>query len=120
MSVYLGNQFIGNGNYLGNQNITDNNIFMPPTTSTTTTPTLPPSPCWNQTLVYFTCDDGLNFEFGLTLCNGNQYTITGGSTSPITLTSFYGCLRQGGIIGLGRGTVVTSTTGSNQCGTFTP
>jgi hypothetical protein len=29
MSVYLGNTFIGNGNYLGDINITDNNIFVP-------------------------------------------------------------------------------------------
>jgi hypothetical protein len=28
MSIYLGNQFIGNGNYLGNLNIRDSNIFM--------------------------------------------------------------------------------------------
>jgi hypothetical protein len=30
MSVYLGNTFIGNGNYLGNQNIPDAGIFVPP------------------------------------------------------------------------------------------
>ena len=29
MSLYLGSTFIGNGNYLGNINITDNNIFVP-------------------------------------------------------------------------------------------
>lgn len=38
MSVYLGNITIGNGNYLGNQNIPDAGIFVPvpPTTTTTT------------------------------------------------------------------------------------
>lgn len=41
MSVYLGNNFIGNGNYLGSVNITDNNIFVPPTTTTTTTTAAP-------------------------------------------------------------------------------
>jgi hypothetical protein len=30
MTVYLGNIAIGNGNYLGNENITDNNIFVSP------------------------------------------------------------------------------------------
>jgi hypothetical protein len=52
MSVYLGNITIGNGNYLGNQNITDNNIFMPTTTTTTaapttTTTTVYPPEYWN-------------------------------------------------------------------------
>jgi hypothetical protein len=28
MSIYLGNTAIGNGNYLGNLNIRDSNIFM--------------------------------------------------------------------------------------------
>ncbi len=30
MALYIGNIAIGNGNYLGNENITDNNIFVPP------------------------------------------------------------------------------------------
>jgi hypothetical protein len=52
MSVYLGNITIGNGNYLGNQNITDNNIFVPTTTTTTaapttTTTTVYPPQYWN-------------------------------------------------------------------------
>jgi len=51
MSVYLGNITIGNGNYLGNQNITDNNIFMPTTTSTTTTTTTA-APTTTTTTVY--------------------------------------------------------------------
>ena len=46
MSIYLGNTAIGNGNYLGNLNIPDSNIFMSqsvaPTTTTTSTTTIPP------------------------------------------------------------------------------
>ena len=41
MSVYLGNTFIGNGNYLGNLNIPDAGIFVPPPTTTTTTTASP-------------------------------------------------------------------------------
>lgn len=52
MALYLGNIAIGNGNYLGNENITDNNIFMPTTTTTTaapttTTTTVYPPQYWN-------------------------------------------------------------------------
>ncbi len=41
MSVYLGNITIGNGNYLGNENIPDAGIFVPPPTTTTTTTAAP-------------------------------------------------------------------------------
>jgi len=51
MAVYLGNVSIGNGNYLGNENITDNNIFMPTTTTTTTTTTTL-APTTTTTTVY--------------------------------------------------------------------
>jgi hypothetical protein len=52
MALYLGNIAIGNGNYLGNENITDNNIFVPTTTTTTlapttTTTTVFPPQYWN-------------------------------------------------------------------------
>jgi hypothetical protein len=52
MALYLGNIAIGNGNYLGNENITDNNIFIPTTTTTTaapttTTTTVYPPQYWN-------------------------------------------------------------------------
>lgn len=52
MALYLGNIGIGNGNYLGNQNITDDNIFIPTTTTTTaapttTTTTVYPPQYWN-------------------------------------------------------------------------
>jgi hypothetical protein len=39
MSIYLGNTEIGNGNYLGNLNIRDSNIFMSQSVATTTTTT---------------------------------------------------------------------------------
>lgn len=50
MSVYLGNTFIGNGNYLGNENIPDAGIFVPPPPPTTTTTTIFPPQFWNVRL----------------------------------------------------------------------
>ena len=47
MSVYLGNIFIGNGNYLGNENIVDAGIFVPVPPPTTTTTTAFPPQYWN-------------------------------------------------------------------------
>jgi hypothetical protein len=87
--------------------------------TTTTTTTIPPNPCWNQTTFYWTSDDSVNWTVQVTYCDGSTGILDGSGLDGVnTLGPAFGCIREGGIVGAGDGTVVSSTTGSMLCGTF--
>jgi hypothetical protein len=90
-----------------------------PTTTTTTAG--PSGICYNNTTVFFTSIDNINFNFGYTLCNGDQGTISGGTATAgsFTFDSSY-CLRDYGIVAIASvvNTTVTGVSQSNQCGTY--
>ena len=89
--------------------------------TTTTTTAAPSGICYNNTTVFFTSDDNINFNFGYTLCNGDQGTISGGTATPgsFTFNSSY-CLRDYGIVAIPSAvnTIVTGVSQTNQCGTY--
>lgn len=87
MTAYLGNIVIGDGNYLGNENITDNNIFVPTTTAapTTTTTTQNPLQYWIVEPCGGGAQSSLAIDTGITLTAGQAIrpVIQPFSTTPL-------------------------------------
>lgn len=111
MSVYLGNIFIGNGNYLGNENIVDAGIFVPDPPPTTTTTTVIVPQYWNVRKCGTTSPiTQLGIQVGITLTAGQAVrpTITVGST--VALPGYENACYE---------LVSTATTGT-LCGTRAP
>jgi hypothetical protein len=111
MSVYLGNITIGNGNYLGNENIVDAGIFVPVPPPTTTTTTVFPPQYWNVRKCG-TSDPTtqLGIQINLTLTAGQAIRPVIAPGSTIALPGYENACYE----------LISTTTTGTLCGTRAP
>ena len=95
MSIYLGNTTIGNGNYLGNNNILDKNIFVPVVTTT------PFNYVSGATLIY---------DFG----NTSSYAGSGTAVYDVSGNNRTGTLVNGPTFSSSNGGILDFTQSSSQ------
>jgi hypothetical protein len=116
MALYLGNIAIGNGNYLGNENITDNNIFMPTTTTTTAAPTTTTTTVYPpQYWVVQPCGGGA--ESSLAIDVGTTLTV-GQAIRPVTQP--FGTTPLPGYFTPTCWSLIRTTTSGTYCGIRAP